>query len=631
MPSMFLDQALTILLLVAWSLLTIGLGRRCLTPFSLVFASRAEDLFFSAGIGLTVMAYGVFLLGLAGALSPHPLWLFLATAGLIALTGWRRPFPATSPQPALRPSWDRLAALLLALLLLALLPLVFTPETGKDALIYHLAVPKHYLMHGGFYFVPGNVFAGYPLLAEMHYLLALFLKNDILAQGMHLTLLGATLLGIGLLICRSSRKGAFPALSMLAFASIPSVFTVAHAAYNDLFVAFFTLAALYAFLRWSQEPVLAWIVLSGILVGAAVSCKYTALLLPPLGVLGILWRLRKSHRGLRLLFAALFAFLMATFVTGAPFYLKNWITLGNPFYPFFHEFFGGRGWDADQARLYSLFIFDLGLGREWVDYLLLPWNLSFRAQMDSPRFDGILGPIFLVTLPFLLGKRHWLSPVPMILFFLLATFLFWASTAQQIRYLIPQFALAAVVVGAILARYRKQRYVFSFILLLVGGSLAFNGWHIAGEIAKTRPLAAAWGRESREAFLTRMIPAYPLYRLVNEELPPESRVFLIYMKNFTFLCERDCYSDALFEVHSLQKILRASASPEGVRSRLRKEGFTHLLYDEHLVLGEPSPLSFEEKDIFLTFREGHLEKLAHQGPYRLDRLRKPPENLPLIQ
>jgi hypothetical protein len=251
--------------------------------------------------------------------------------------------------------------------------------------------------------------------------------------------------------------------------------------------------------------------------------------------------------------------------------------------------------------------------------------------MDSPRFDGILGPIFLLTLPFLLGKRRWETPVRVTLAFLLATFLFWASAAQQIRYLIPQFALAAVVVGAILTRYRKQKWIFSLLMLLVGGSLAFNTWHIAGDVAKTRPLAAALGQESRDDYLTRRIPAYPMYRLMNEQLPPESRVWLIYMKNLTFLCERDCYSDAMFEAHTLQKILRASASPAEVRSRLQEEGFSHLLYDAHFLLGEPSPLSPREKALFLAFRQENLATIAQRGPYHLERLRTPPANLPLIR
>ncbi len=42
------------------------------------------------------------------------------------------------------------------------------------------------------------------------------------------------------------------------------------------------------------------------------------------------------------------------------------------------------------------------------------------------------------------------------------------------------------------------------------------------------------------------------------------------MKNYTFLCEGDCYSDSMFEAHTLQKILRQSSSPEQIHSRLKE-------------------------------------------------------------
>ncbi len=183
-----------------------------------------------------------------------------------------------------------------------------------------------------------------------------------------------------------------------------------------------------------------WLILCGVFSGSAAACKYTALLLTPLGCLGILWfasrRKAETLQALRLLTL----YVAAAFIAGIPFYLKNWIMTGNPFYPFFYGIFGGRGWDGDQARLYDLFIQSLGMGRRFLDYLLLPWNLSLRAKMDSPQFDGILGPIFLLTLPFLAGLRRWETPVRVVLVYALLTFLFWASSAQQIRYLIPLFA-----------------------------------------------------------------------------------------------------------------------------------------------------------------------------------------------
>jgi len=416
------------------------------------------------------------------------------------------------------------------------------------------------------------------------------------------------------------KENAFPALGMLIFASIPSVFAVSHMAYNDLFVALFTLAAMYAFLRWSEEETAGGLVLFALFCGSAAACKYTALLLFPLGFLAILWSAREKSFDARRALSAILLFAVIFFAAGSPFYLKNGFQLGNPFYPFFYGIFGGRGWDGNQARLYDLFLRNLGMGREFLDYLLLPWNLSLRAKMDSTQFDGILGPVFLVTLPFLAGMRRWEIPVRVILFYSAATFLFWTFSAQQIRYLIPLFPLLAVAVSAILTRYRERRRIFPLLLLLILGSLSFNGWHIVREFSRTAPLRVAVGLESREDFLARRIPVYPLYHFVNRELPPESRVFLLYMKNYTYLCDRICYSDAMFEAHTLQKILRDSRSPQEVRDRLKIEGFSHLLYDEFYLLGDPSPLSPEEKTLFLAFRESHLVPVAHRGFGRLDRL-----------
>jgi hypothetical protein len=378
------------------------------------------------------------------------------------------------------------------------------------------------------------------------------------------------------------------------------------------------------FLRWLRQGDRGWLILSALFAGAAAACKYTALLLPLMGCLGVLWHhhRRQSLSGLALREMALFATL--AFIAGSPFYLKNWIVLGNPVYPFLYGLFGGRGWDADQARLYDLFVGELGMGRAITDYLLLPWNLSVRAELDSPRFDGILGPVFLLTLPFLVGRRPWGQAVGVLLSLSLASFLFWASSAQQIRYLIPLFPLLSVVTGAILARYRDRRPLFLLLTLFVAGSLVFNLYHITRDFLKIHPLPVIVGTESRDAFLTRLIPPYTMYRYVNEALPPGSRVFLIYVKNLTFLCRRDCYADAMFEAHTLQKVLSRSSSPREVRDALVQERFTHLLYDESYLLGEWSPLTDPQKKLYLAFQDLFVSIIHQLGPYRLGEIRRDP-------
>jgi hypothetical protein len=347
------QQGATILFLTGWCLVTMGVGRLCLSSTAIRFASRNEGLFLSAGTGLVIAGYAVFLLGVTGSLAPSGIALLLISLALLSVAGWLRPIRTAPAMPAGHFVWERLAAVLLGILLLANFLLTLTPETGKDALIYHLAVPKLYLLHQGFYFIPGNVFAGYPLLGEMHYILALFLQNDILAKAMNYAVLCGILLGMGLFARHVLQNQQFSGVSMLIFVSIPSVFAVSHVAYNDLIVTFFTLAAIYSFFRWSEDRLTTWMILCGLFSGSAAACKYTALLLTPLGCLGILWfahrRKAESIPALRLL--ALYA--AAAFIAGSPFYLKNWIVMENPFYPFFYGIFGGRGTATRRASTTS--------------------------------------------------------------------------------------------------------------------------------------------------------------------------------------------------------------------------------------------------------------------------------------
>jgi hypothetical protein len=203
------------------------------------------------------------------------------------------------------------------------------------------------------------------------------------------------------------------------------------------------------------------------------------------------------------------------------------------------------------------------------------------------------------------------------------TFLFWASSAQQIRYLIPLLPFLAIITGAILTHYRDRKRTFALLVCIVTAGISFNFYHIFREYIKISPLRAAVGIESREAFLARTLPQYPSYQYLNLHLPPNSRVFLLYMKNFTFLCDRDCYADSMFEAHTLQKILQQESSVYGVYRRLNALGFTHLLYDGFFLLGELSPLSEGQKRLFIDFQNRYMHPIRQEGTYQLYHLPKP--------
>ena len=71
-----------------------------------------------------------------------------------------------------------------------------TPPISRDALIHHLAVPKLWLKHGGFYEIPWADYAYYPMYVNLLYLVCLYFKNDMAPKFFHL----AFGFGTGLLI-----------------------------------------------------------------------------------------------------------------------------------------------------------------------------------------------------------------------------------------------------------------------------------------------------------------------------------------------------------------------------------------------------------------------------------------------
>jgi hypothetical protein len=612
------QQGFTIILCACFGFMSAGLGWFFLEKVPLRFQSFKERLFFSTVTGFGILGYAIFILGCLQILIPSIISITLVILFVFSLAGWwnLRFHFSHSSEPKEESFWEKFAAVLLTASIAAAFLLVLTPETGKDALIYHLAVPKLFLKHQGFYFIPGNIFANYPLHSEMLFLVGLFLNGDTLAKGMHFLALLCLLLGIWQFI-RARSEHAYPVLSVVIFFTIPTVFITSHTANNDLFITLYSVAAVFAFLNWHEYRQEGWIVFCGIFSGLAVACKYTALILPMLGFLGILLLSYRRNDGTKITCHTILLYVLALLITGSPFYLKNWILTDNPFYPFLSGIFGGRGWEPEQARSYDLFVSSLGMGRTWMDYLLLPWNVSLRAELSSPRFDGLLGPMFILIIPFAIGIRRISVPMKVITVYCIITFMFWASSAQQLRYLIPIFPFLAIITGSILAFYRKRALLFGILSLIIAGSLAFNMYHISRDFFKAMPVGVVIGTESREAYLGRMLPSYNMFRFVNMNLPPDSRIFLIYMKNWTFLCDQDCYSDSMFESYTIQKILAHASTPASAAGKLKAMGFTHILCDERYIYGISSVFSEDEKTAFSRLEKGYLQLIRSEGPYHL--------------
>ena len=610
MTSILIQHCLNLGFILGLTLIAVGLGRLVLYKMSLRCLSTAETFIFGAGLGFGILSYSVFFLGACQAFYPFMVYLLLGISALMSLMGWKVRFSnsvKSGTENKKLSLFEVVACLLLLFCLLFGLLIALTPAIGNDALTYHLGAPKLYLENHGFYFIPGKLCSNYPLNNEMLYIIGLLLGGDIAAKGIHFAMTVFILIGMYQFTKHYLPNALFIFLPLLLFYSIPSVFVNSHMAYSDLTITFYIFLSVYAFLNWFSGKQVQWLVICGVLTGLSMATKYSALLLPFMGCLGILCvsRRQKIDNRQALLFLGLYV--LSALVVGSPFYIKNWILTGNPLYPFLYPIFGGTGWDMELSRQYDLFLKNLGMGRGLFNYLLLPWNVSFYAKMNSPVFDGILGPLFILTLPFAAWTKNTPAALKIAMVYCGITFLFWIASVHQIRYLIPIFPFLAIMVGYILGYFRSHRWVFSLLLMFIVVGLGFNGYHIFKDFQVISPIKVVTGRESRNTFLNRMLPAYSIFQYINTHLPEDSKIFFIYMKNPGYLCDRPYYSDSVMESHTMEKILSSATSPEQVYLDLKNREFTCILYDIRYIFGNRSPFSSRNRELFHIFQSKYLE------------------------
>jgi len=122
-----------------------------------------------------------------------------------------------------------------------------TPPISRDALIHHLAIPKLWLKHGGYYEIPWADYSYYPMYINLLYLIGLYFKNDIIQKFIHFSF-G---LGTGWLIYHYLKQKYdlnWALLGVVIFITTPIVVWLSTSAYIDLGMTFFTAQMAFDFL-----------------------------------------------------------------------------------------------------------------------------------------------------------------------------------------------------------------------------------------------------------------------------------------------------------------------------------------------------------------------------------------------
>ena len=532
-------------------------------------------------------------------------WSVLAVLGALAVAGavtWFRNRQPTAPI-RVRPGHLLLAgagiATLLPLYLLAL-----TPAVSWDASAYHLTLPKLYLAHGGFRPVTMNVYSNWPQSVELLFAVAMAVQDYVLAKLVHFGfgLLTLYAVWVGCRTCHPEGVRTKHGRSVSGWLAMPLLLAngvVAleiRTAYVDLAYAFFFVAGfLFMIEALDREPRALW--LAGVCCGLVAGIKITGVV--GAAVIGALY-LPRFGRALRRgePMAALRPFLirfgLPVLVLWAPWPARAaWLT-GNPFYPLFHDLFGGPDWSSALSAKLQAWQSSIGMGRAPVDYLLLPVRIFLDGGVGYDHFDGELGAFWLILIPLAIWSAINVPPkggqrnTVLVRRCLAAAgiyFVFWSLSAQQMRFLIPALPLlaiaCAVAVVGLLDRLPRASW------RRAGRALAFTA--AFGVLVADQGRVLAAGYRTLGVYLRApgdLLPTavHPVYRFVNDRLPPDALVLFL-GTNQRFFCDREVLADSFFEASQIAAWLAPAGNVPELRRLLEERGVSHLLVDRRLLAG----------------------------------------------
>lgn len=594
----------------------LAVGGRLLRALRLSGLSRGDHVVLGTGIGLGVLGLAVFGLGLLGVLSR---WLFLGLLVMLILVLRREITSTLGRVGTLGMPGAGVASYVGFTLLLASLA-ALTPATDWDGLFYHLTGPA-WALHVGHVGPPqANVpQLSFPGLMESLFLLALTLRSDVAAKLVHW---GFALL-LGGLVYRLTRRHVGARLgwpAVIALYATPMVAVLAGWAYNDLALAFFQVAALYAVLNAGERQDARWLGVAGALAGLAMGLKYTSFVCPVTLVALVAWDAVRHRRPFRRAFGQVALFSAVALVVAAPWYVRNLAFTGNPIYPFAYRLFGGQGWSQWHVDWYAQA--GTGLGGDVGALLALPVTLTLGLR-DMNYFDGRTGPLFLAALPALLAvalfDRRRPRAMTKLFLFALAQYLVWVLGVVSSRSLFQSRLLLTALVTLcpalaylydVLPRLDQPGFsVQRFVRLALNLVLLFNVGYQALDMIRLRPLPYLAGMESRDQFLTRRLGGHYLAMQAVAELPGDAHV--------QFLWEpRSYYSRRVVQPDSVLETWRYLCDthhrdPDAIAGDLRGQGVTHVLLHTagmNLVAQEvPGHLSPDDIAAWEALRDRYLD------------------------
>lgn len=545
---------------------------------------RLVRLSVQAALGLGAYALAILIIGSTIGLYSWLLALLPLAVGIWlrrSLLKWLRQATALCDLWRESDGFGRTAAVLCGLLLLNALVVALAPPLKFDALVSHLALPQAYLELGRIQYLPWQVMSGMPQNAEMLFTWAIALGGLPAATllGWWITLLAV----IGLLGYFSQklnvRSAWVGAASLLAGFSL--VMLTAWG-YVDWLALLFGFCVLVLLDRWRRKLDLLSLLVAGAFTGLAVGTKYTAAVLGVAAVAALAWHIWKRRIPWRAGILDILEFCGAAAAVYLPWFLKNLLTTGNPFYPFL---FASGAMTALRLEVYQ----SVSPYGNWLDFFFLPLRATYLGVEGGEGYMVALGPLLLGFGLFAwLGRERRTSDQQATLenaaVISITGLLVWAVANRisgnliQTRYyftLFPAFAALAAfgfwgLSHVSLPQVRLNRILTTLVILV----LAFNLIEVGAFAWKSGAPQAVAGLKSEADYLADNLGWYQPAMQAIKDLPESDKVLMLYEPRSLY-CAPTCSPDEILD--RWKRDWNTWGDAQSILESWRKDGYTHVL------------------------------------------------------
>jgi hypothetical protein len=510
------------------------------------------------------------------------------------------------------------------------IPLLATiaPPYDWDEVAYGASLPLDYAQAGRFFYnADYGPYSAFPANFEALTTASLVLGDSVvLARLLNVALaLGLALVAVRLSACLGVPRVVAPLAAALVLAA-PSVQAGALMVKNDLAAAFMESLTLLALAGYSLRRRRGWLALAGVFLGAAVGTKYSSLqfalcVVPVAAVL----MLRGARTPAALIRAAA-VFGVAATALALPWYGRNLLQFGNPFYPFLNEALGAANhFTAQHSTLtWEMFHGLTGFSRH---------SAPPRTLLDNTAAGFAWAPVVLGLPGLVLAVTTRRSTASLLLAAVLvpAGLLIYLVGFWSPRYFMSLLTVASALSTLTLAelgravrllpgRGRAAAIAVAVLFVLIGGHSLRRQWQAHGGLLE------ALYRGDKEEFIRGRVAYWDVADWLNHNTPAGDRVGMgLQLQPFYYL-ERP-----YFHIHPLTEKgnLQALEAPEEFLDAFHSLGLDWLAVNRwrpgrtYLRSRAPGVIAFRkrfEAAIDALARDGKLDLVARRGPVRLFRI-----------